>query len=90
MSYVSDAGKRSAREERAEQIAKMSKMSAFLRPADSAPPPMKLIKKTISGVPCQRSCWATWQCCQQKTNIPESLTFQIWWIFLRKKRHASE
>ena len=44
-SYLSGAAKRSAREERAKQIAKMPKMSAFLKPAGSAPPPMKFIKK---------------------------------------------
>ena len=35
-SYSNGAVKRSAREERAKQIAKMSKMSAFLKPADRA------------------------------------------------------
>ena len=43
-SYLSGAAKRSAPEERAKQIAEIPKMSAFLKPADSAPPPMKLIK----------------------------------------------
>ena len=38
-SYFSGAAKRSARQERAKQIAKlMSKMSAFLKPADRASP----------------------------------------------------
>ena len=39
-SYLNGAANRSAREERAKQIAKMPKMSAFLKPADSAPLPM--------------------------------------------------
>jgi len=48
-SYSNGAVKRSAREERAKQIAKMSKMSAFLKPADSAPPPMKFIKNYLQS-----------------------------------------
>ena len=39
-SYLSGASKRTAREERAKQIAKIPNMSAFLKPADSVPPPM--------------------------------------------------
>ena len=35
-SYLSGAAKRNAREERAKQMAKMMKMSAFLKRADSA------------------------------------------------------
>ena len=36
---LNGAAKRSARVGRAKQIAKLPKMSAFLKPADSAPPP---------------------------------------------------
>ena len=72
--YLYGAANRSAREERAKQIAKMPKMSAFLKPA---PPPMKLLKKLSPEY-------------HEKSNIPESLTFQIWRIFSLKKRHASE
>lgn len=44
-SYLSGAAKRQAREERAKKAAKMPKISAFLKPAESAPAPM-----TTSGL----------------------------------------
>ena len=39
-SYLSGAARRSAREEPAEQNAKIPKISSFVKPTDSAPPPM--------------------------------------------------
>lgn len=39
-SYLSGAAKRQAREERAKKAAKMPKISAFLKPADTSPAPM--------------------------------------------------
>ena len=39
-SYLSGAAMRSAREERGKKVAKLPRMSAFLKPADSAPSPM--------------------------------------------------
>jgi len=65
--YLSDAAKQSAREELAKQIAKMPKMSAFLKLPDSENYRVRV--ESISA---------------------ESLTFQMRWIFLRKKRQASE
>jgi|SRR6218665_2224435 len=47
---LSGIAKRSAREEHARHIAKMPKMSAFLKPADSAPPSMKFINLAMMSI----------------------------------------